>query len=84
MGEGKGRRLQGQQSQTRRRRKIGCDNDLCLIECFHFNCAKLNGKHKGKWFFPKCREEKPTNMKSKAQFLKELEKYNKEKADKVK
>ena len=63
---------------------IGCDNDLCPIEWFHFNCVQLSGKPKGKWFCPKCRGDKPTNMKPKAQFLKELEKYNKEKEDKVK
>jgi inhibitor-of-growth protein 1 len=61
---------------------IGCDNDLCPIEWFHFNCVQLSGKPKGKWFCPKCRGDKPTNMKPKAQFLKELEKYNKEKEDK--
>jgi len=63
---------------------IGCDNDLCPIEWFHFNCVQLTGKPKGKWFCPKCRGDKPTVMKPKAQFLKELEKYNKEKEDKVK
>merc|ERR1712080_499405 len=63
---------------------IGCDNDLCPIEWFHFNCVQLSTKPKGKWFCPKCRGDKPTNMKPKAQFLKELEKYNKEKEDKVK
>lgn len=63
---------------------IGCDNDLCPIEWFHFNCVQLSGKPKGKWFCPKCRGDKPTVMKPKAQFLKELEKYNKEKEDKVK
>jgi len=63
---------------------IGCDNDLCPIEWFHFNCVQLSGKPKGKWFCPKCRGDKPTIMKPKAQFLKELEKYNKEKEDKVK
>lgn len=63
---------------------IGCDNDLCPIEWFHFNCVGLQGKPKGKWFCPKCRGDKPTIMKPKAQFLKELEKYNKEREDKVK
>jgi len=63
---------------------IGCDNDLCPIEWFHFNCVQLNGKPKGKWFCPKCRGDKPTVMKPKAQFLKELERFNKEKEDKLK
>ena len=63
---------------------IGCDNDLCPIEWFHFNCVQLTGKPKGKWFCPKCRGDKPTVMKPKPQFLKELEKFNKEKEDKLK
>jgi len=63
---------------------IGCDNDLCPIEWFHFNCVQLSGKPKGKWFCPKCRGDKPTVMKPKAQFLKELERFNKEKEDKLK
>ena len=63
---------------------IGCDNDLCPIEWFHFTCVQLSSKPKGKWFCPRCRGDKPTVMKPKAQFLKELEKFNKEKEDKVK
>jgi inhibitor-of-growth protein 1 len=63
---------------------IGCDNDLCPIEWFHFNCVQLTGKPKGKWFCPKCRGDKPTVMKPKAQFLKELERFNKEKEEKLK
>ncbi|XP_071537302.1 inhibitor of growth protein 2-like isoform X2 [Panulirus ornatus] len=61
---------------------IGCDNDLCPIEWFHFSCVGLTNKPKGKWFCPKCRGDKPTVMKPRAQFLKELEKYNKEKEEK--
>ena len=63
---------------------IGCDNNLCPIEWFHFGCVQLQGNPKGKWFCPKCRGDKPTVMKPKAHFLKELEKYNKEREDKVK
>lgn len=63
---------------------IGCDNDLCPIEWFHFNCVNLSGKPKGKWFCPFCRGDKPTVMKAKAQFLKDLDKYNKEKEEKMK
>jgi len=62
---------------------IGCDNDLCPIEWFHFSCVGLTNKPKGKWFCPKCRGDKPTVMKPRAQFLKELEKYNKEKEEKL-
>ncbi|CAG9765428.1 unnamed protein product [Ceutorhynchus assimilis] len=62
---------------------IMCDNDLCPIEWFHFSCVSLTTKPKGKWFCPKCRGDRPNLMKPKAQFLRELEKYNKEKEDKT-
>ncbi|XP_014218838.1 inhibitor of growth protein 1 [Copidosoma floridanum] len=58
---------------------ILCDNDLCPIEWFHFSCVSLSNKPKGKWFCPKCRGDRPNIMKPKAQFLKELAIYNKEK-----
>jgi len=63
---------------------ICCDNDLCPIEWFHFSCISLSTKPKGKWFCPKCRGDRPNKMKPKAQLLKELEYYNKEKEDKDK
>lgn len=62
---------------------IMCDNDLCPIEWFHFSCVFLTTKPKGKWFCPKCRGDRPNVMKPKAQFLRELEKYNKEKEEKT-
>lgn len=62
---------------------IMCDNDLCPIEWFHFSCVSLAVKPKGKWFCPKCRGDRPNVMKPKAQFLRELEKYNKEKEEKT-
>lgn len=34
---------------------IGCDNEQCVIEWFHFNCVGLTNKPKGKWFCPNCR-----------------------------
>ncbi|CAI9732033.1 of growth 1-like [Octopus vulgaris] len=37
---------------------IGCDNDLCPIEWFHFSCVNLTSKPKGKWYCPKCRGDK--------------------------
>lgn len=33
---------------------IGCDNELCPIEWFHFACVGLTTKPKGKWYCPKC------------------------------
>lgn len=62
---------------------IGCDNDLCPIEWFHFQCVQLATKPKGRWFCPKCRGDKATVMKPKAQFLKELDKFNKEREEKM-
>lgn len=62
---------------------ILCDNDLCPIEWFHFSCVSLMTKPKGKWYCPNCRGDRPNCMKPKAQFLKELERYNKEKEEKT-
>lgn len=62
---------------------IMCDNDLCPIEWFHFSCVTLTTKPKGKWYCPKCRGDRPNVMKPKAQFLRELERYNKEKEEKT-
>jgi len=33
---------------------IGCDNQDCPIEWFHFPCMALMDKPKGKWYCPKC------------------------------
>lgn len=41
---------------------IGCDNDECPIEWFHFSCVGLHHKPKGKWFCPKCRGENEKTM----------------------
>nr|XP_026693890.1 inhibitor of growth protein 4 isoform X1 [Ciona intestinalis] len=35
---------------------IGCDNQDCPIEWFHFGCVGLQTKPKGKWFCPKCKD----------------------------
>lgn len=61
---------------------IGCDNDLCPMEWFHYNCVQVTTKPKGKWFCPMCRGDKQTVMKPRAQFLKELENFNKEQESK--
>lgn len=37
---------------------IGCDNDECPIEWFHFNCVNLTTKPKGKWYCPDCTIER--------------------------
>lgn len=41
---------------------IGCDNDECPIEWFHFSCVGLHHKPKGKWYCPKCRGENEKTM----------------------
>lgn len=37
---------------------IGCDNLDCPIEWFHFACVGLTTKPKGKWFCPKCSQDR--------------------------
>lgn len=37
---------------------IGCDNTECPIEWFHFPCVGLTSKPKGKWYCPKCAQER--------------------------
>ncbi|XP_064642996.1 inhibitor of growth protein 5-like [Lineus longissimus] len=37
---------------------IGCDNQDCPIEWFHFACVGLTTKPKGKWYCPKCTVER--------------------------
>ncbi|XP_025086221.1 inhibitor of growth protein 2-like isoform X2 [Pomacea canaliculata] len=43
---------------------IGCDNNDCKLEWFHFNCVGLTTKPKGKWYCPDCRGDKPTVKKT--------------------
>lgn len=37
---------------------IGCDNPDCPIEWFHFACVDLKIKPKGKWYCPKCTQDR--------------------------
>ncbi len=37
---------------------VGCDNSDCPIEWFHFACVNLTSKPKGKWYCPRCIEER--------------------------
>ena len=46
---------------------IGCDNQDCPIEWFHFECVKLTRIPKGKWYCPICRGSKSKHMKRKVQ-----------------
>ncbi len=40
---------------------IGCDNLDCPIEWFHFQCVGLTSKPKGKWYCPRCTQEREKN-----------------------
>lgn len=46
---------------------IGCDNDSCPIEWFHFECVSLTEQPKGTWYCPECRAapNQPTKKKKK-------------------
>ncbi|XP_069774286.1 inhibitor of growth protein 4 [Narcine bancroftii] len=37
---------------------IGCDNADCSIEWFHFACVGLTTKPRGKWYCPRCLQER--------------------------
>ncbi|VDK50052.1 unnamed protein product [Anisakis simplex] len=43
---------------------IGCDNEKCLVEWFHFECVQLKVKPKGKWYCPLCRGDRFNVLKS--------------------
>lgn len=60
---------------------VCCDNDLCPIQWFHFGCMSLTRKPRGKWYCPRCRGANSKIMKPRKIFLKELEKYNKQKEE---
>lgn len=45
---------------------IGCDNEQCPIEWFHFSCVGLTYKPKGKWYCPKCRGDSEKTMEKSA------------------
>ena len=55
---------------------IGCDNDECPIEWFHFSCVALHHKPKGKWFCPKCRGESEKSMDKALERAKKERSYN--------
>ena len=42
---------------------IGCDNPDCPIEWFHFQCVGLTSKPKGKWYCPRCTQERDRHKK---------------------
>ncbi|XP_016525980.1 inhibitor of growth protein 4 isoform X1 [Poecilia formosa] len=37
---------------------IGCDNTECSIEWFHFACVGLTTKPRGKWYCPRCSQDR--------------------------
>lgn len=42
---------------------VGCDNDDCEIEWFHFECVGLSEQPKGKWYCPPCNARMQTKKK---------------------
>ena len=46
---------------------IGCNNDQCPIEWFHFSCLKMPPSEapKGKWYCPECHKSKQGKGKGK-------------------
>mmetsp|Transcript_8668 Transcript_8668/g.9027 ORF Transcript_8668/g.9027 Transcript_8668/m.9027 type:complete len:269 (+) Transcript_8668:1-807(+) len=36
---------------------VGCDNDRCKFQWFHFDCVGLLVKPEGQWFCPDCRDK---------------------------
>ncbi|XP_016360691.1 inhibitor of growth protein 1-like [Sinocyclocheilus anshuiensis] len=55
---------------------IGCDNDECTIEWFHFSCVGLHHKPKGKWYCPKCRGDNEKTMDKALERSKKERAYN--------
>ncbi|XP_019858726.1 PREDICTED: inhibitor of growth protein 4-like [Amphimedon queenslandica] len=45
---------------------IGCDNEECSIEWFHFVCVGLTSKPKGKWYCPQCSKERSKHRSNKS------------------
>ncbi len=37
---------------------IGCDNEDCNVEWFHYACVGLDSPPKGTWYCEECREKK--------------------------
>jgi hypothetical protein len=44
---------------------IGCDNEDCPIEWFHFVCVGLTSKPKGRWYCPQCSKQRSRHRSSK-------------------
>ncbi|KAI6217461.1 Inhibitor of growth protein [Aphelenchoides fujianensis] len=42
---------------------VACENPMCPIEWFHFECMGLTSEPKGKWFCPNCRLENQKSRK---------------------
>ncbi|KAG1945492.1 inhibitor of growth protein 1 [Rhinichthys klamathensis goyatoka] len=55
---------------------IGCDNEECTIEWFHFSCVGLYHKPKGKWYCPKCRGDNEKTMDKALERSKKDRSYN--------
>ena len=42
---------------------IMCDHKNCTIQWFHFDCLRIRGPPKGKWYCPSCRKLSKFNKK---------------------
>ncbi|KAI5731816.1 hypothetical protein M8J77_016518 [Diaphorina citri] len=62
---------------------VMCDNDLCPHQWFHFSCVAVTNTPKGKWYCPNCRKARSNAVRPKKQLVERLEKYNKEKQEKI-
>uniref|UniRef100_A0A0R3PRD3 PHD-type domain-containing protein n=1 Tax=Angiostrongylus costaricensis TaxID=334426 RepID=A0A0R3PRD3_ANGCS len=62
---------------------IGCDNDKCEIEWFHFECIGLTTKPKGKWFCPNCRHPDSARIPKAARAISSINSRNSAAVEKV-
>ncbi|KAE9418847.1 hypothetical protein Angca_009257 [Angiostrongylus cantonensis] len=62
---------------------IGCDNDKCEIEWFHFECIGLTTKPKGKWFCPNCRHPDSARIPKVARAISSINSRNSAAVEKV-
>lgn len=45
---------------------VGCDNEDCPVEWFHYKCVGLNKAPKSKWLCPQCASERKKKLKQEA------------------
>lgn len=45
---------------------VGCDNDDCRLQWFHWECVGITAEPEGDWFCPECRKLPPSMIKRSA------------------